>query len=109
MANEFTSPQDQLASLKAQLSAEHTKVAALELDSLKTRIAVEAGLPLSLKDRLQGDSEITLRHDAQELAQALRSNKPAPPLRSSERGQLEVDPIRKSFSKIIHDINHGEY
>lgn len=92
-----------------QLEAETSRAAAYQLDNLKTRIIAEAGLPLSLKDRLQGDSETALRHDAQELAQALRLNKPAPPLRSSERGPMEWDPIRRGFSKIIHDINQGEY
>ena len=41
-------------------------------DELRLRVATEAGLPAELADRLKGDTEETLRVDAQALSQVIQ-------------------------------------
>lgn len=66
---------DQIAALTGQLSdrdkqiAELTaKVSASDAVSLRMKIAMEAGLPAALADRLTGDTEDAIRKDAELLA-----------------------------------------
>ena len=61
----------------------NTKVTGYERANLRTRIAVQNGLPLDLADRLMGDDEASLKADAERLAGFI--TKPAalvPPLKS---------------------------
>lgn len=67
-----------LADMKAKLKC-------YETDSVKTRIALESGLPYAMATRLSGETEDDIRKDAQSLIQLMESRSPeAPPLRSNE-------------------------
>ena len=62
------------------------KVKGYETNSVKMRIAHEAGIPYELAGRLAGESEDDIRKDAQELSKLITKSAPAAPLRSSEPG-----------------------
>lgn len=64
------------------------KIADYETDSVKTRVAIDMGIPLKLKGRLKGTTEDEIRADA-ELLSGLYS--PAPPLASSEHTMTAED------------------
>jgi len=67
------------------LSELQAQVKGYETASVKTRIALEAGLPYELAARLNGESEEDIRKDAQSLAGFMKSSRqPAPPLKSTE-------------------------
>lgn len=75
------------------------KVKGYETDSVKTRIALETGLPYAMASRLTGETEDDIRKDAENLLQVMHERRPhsAPPLcshepaaRSSEREALRV-------------------
>lgn len=67
----------QIADLKKQ-------VASYETASLRTRIALQNGLPYNLADRLVGDNEEALKADAERLAGFLKPAEPAAPTKSNE-------------------------
>ena len=63
------------------------KVRGYETASVKTRIAHETGIPFELASRLNGDTEDTIRADAEALVKVLGQQKTvnhAAPLRSTE-------------------------
>ena len=67
----------QIADLKKQ-------VASYETASLRTRIALQNGLPYDLADRLVGDNEEALKADAERLAGFMKPVEPAVPPKSNE-------------------------
>ncbi len=72
------------AGLDAQITELQGQVSNYETASLRTRIALQNGLPYDLADRLQGADEETLRADAERLAGFMRPATPSAPLRDNE-------------------------
>lgn len=68
------------------------KVHSYETASVKTKIALELGLPYQMATRLVGDSEEAIRKDAEAMLQMIGMQKPVAPLGSGE-------PTQKSDSK----------
>lgn len=62
------------AGFDEQLAQLQAKVKEYETDSVKTRIAKDAGLPYEMRDRLRGETEEELVADAQALAALLPKN-----------------------------------
>lgn len=76
-----------ISKLKQQLGERDSKIKGYESDSVKTRIALENGLPLEMKDRLKGETEEEIKKDAEVLAQFMSRNKSVPPLYDPEGGK----------------------
>ena len=72
------------AGLDAQITELQGQVSNYETASLRTRIALQNGLPYDLADRLQGADEEALRADAERLAGFMRPATPPAPLRDTE-------------------------
>ena len=72
------------AELDAQITELQGQVSNYETASLRTRIALQNGLPYDLADRLQGADEEALRADAERLAGFMRPPTPQAPLRDTE-------------------------
>lgn len=72
------------ADLDAQITDLQGKVTNYETASLRTRIALQNGLPYDLADRLQGTDEEALKADAERLAGFMRPATPQAPLRDTE-------------------------
>ena len=72
------------AGLDAQITELQGQVSNYETASLRTRIALQNGLPYDLADRLQGADEEALRADAERLAGFMRPVTPQAPLRDTE-------------------------
>lgn len=71
----------------AQLQA---RVKGYETEALKTRVALEAGLPYALAARLTGETEADIQKDAKALVQLMGSTQTEPPpLRTAEPGGKE--------------------
>ena len=74
----------QLSAKDAEISTLQGKVKGYETDSVKTRIALETGLPLDLRTRLTGETEEEIRADANKLAKLFVQQKDPAPLRDTE-------------------------
>ncbi len=72
------------AGLDAQITELQGQVSNYETASLRTRIALQNGLPYDLADRLQGADEEALRADAERLASFMRPATHQAPLRDTE-------------------------
>lgn len=83
------------------------KLKSYETDSVKTRIALELGLPYELAGRLTGDTEDAIRKDAETFAKFVGKQKAAPPLRSTEPSGVDTrSAALKSLSEKL--IQKGE-
>lgn len=83
------------ATYDQQIAELNAKVTGYETANLRTRIAVQNGLPLDLADRLVGDDEASLKADAERLAGFVKQTTPVPPLGSTEKGNVgEKNPLR---------------
>ena len=89
--SDYDTIKSDLGTLRAQLSAKDAEISTLqgkvkgyETDSVKTRIALETGLPLELRSRLTGETEEEIRADANKLAKLFVQQKDPAPLRDTE-------------------------
>lgn len=62
-----------IETLNSQLEEANAKVKAYSLDQMKATAAIEAGIPLELRNRLTGDSEEAIKEDAANLAKLLKT------------------------------------
>lgn len=67
-----------------QLEDLQNKIAGYEMDSLRTRVALQHGLPYDLADRLQGTDEESFKADAERLVGYIKKSQPVAPIRDSE-------------------------
>ncbi|MCD8207089.1 MAG: DUF4355 domain-containing protein [Bacteroidales bacterium] len=88
-----------------QIAERDAKIQTLETDSLKTRIALEAGLPADLAERLQGTDEASFRADAQKLVAYAKPQNQTPPPYNPEPEQK--DPTRASYAKMLAEMKQS--
>ena len=69
---------------KATVDELNAKIHQYETASVKTKVALEAGLPYQMASRLTGDDEKAIRADAEAMVKLIGNNRPAAPLGSSE-------------------------
>ncbi|WP_326931507.1 DUF4355 domain-containing protein [Enterococcus avium] len=62
----------------------NAKISGYETANLRTKIALQNGLPIDLADRLVGDDEESLNADAQRFAGYVKPAAPVPPLKDAE-------------------------
>ena len=63
-----------------------TKVKGYETDSVKTKIALELGIPYALAGKLSGDNEEDIRKDAEALSKFVSQKKATPLARTEDDG-----------------------
>ena len=82
----------------------NSRISAYETASVRTRIALEEGIPYELSGRLSGDTEDAIREDAKLLSQFISKNNTPPPLADTEGGKggstSGGDPYRKLLDKM---------
>lgn len=78
-----------------------TKVHNYEIDSVKTKVALDAGLPFAMASRLRGETEEEIRSDAEALKGLYKPQKQ--PLADPEVG-VEKDPQRAALKKMLNDM-----
>ncbi|MGM0124871.1 hypothetical protein IGI37_002265 [Enterococcus sp. AZ194] len=62
----------------------NAKIASQEIASMRTRIALQSGVPFDLTDRVVGDDEESIKADAERLAGFVSKPKPVAPLKNTE-------------------------
>ena len=67
-----------------QLEDMQKQIAGYETASLRTRVALQYGLPYDLADRLQGTDEDSFKADAERLAGYMKPKESIPPLKTNE-------------------------
>ncbi len=69
------------------------KLKKYEMDSMKMKIAHEAGIPFELASRLSGEDEAAIRKDAESISKFISNKKTSAPLASTEPEKLDSKQI----------------
>ena len=93
---------DEKAAFEAKLTEKDGQIAKYEIDSVKTRIAREAGLSYEAISFLQGEDEDAIRKSAESLKSLVGSSK-TPPLGNPEAPQAD-DGVTAAFKKLNPNI-----
>lgn len=93
---------DEKTALETQLTESKSKIAGYEIDSVKTKVARELGLPLDAMEFLQGEDEEAIKKSAESL-KALVGTRKAPPLSDPEQPPAE-DGVTAAFKKMNPNI-----
>ena len=72
-----------------QLEDLQNQIAGYETANLRTRVALQHGLPYDLADRLQGNNEESLKADAERLAGFMKKSQPIYPLGTKEPSSID--------------------
>lgn len=97
---------DETAELQRQIDELTAKNKRYETDSVKTKVALELGLPAAMASRLTGEDEASIRQDAESLASLFAKAKGAPPLRNCEGDP--VDPKEAALRQLTQNLTKGE-
>lgn len=81
----------------------NAKISGYETANLRTKIAIQNGLPLDLAERLVGDDEASLKADAERLAGFVKPAAPVPPLKSAE--QPIQDSKDGAYKNLVENLN----
>lgn len=103
----YLSPEEEEKKYKGFLSPEEAArrdatIRKYETDSVKTRIAIESGLPYEMAQRLQGEDDEAIRKDAEALSRLIASRKPQAPLADPEGNKSGKDAALK---KVLNQLN----
>ena len=82
------------------------KVKGYEQSQLRTKIALQSGLPFDLADRLAGDNEEELKADAERLAGYFAPKEPVAPLKSVEEKPITGE--QAAYRDMLEGLNKGE-
>lgn len=90
----LTSIVDENSEVKKQVSELQNQIKQFETEKLKTKIASEFGIPISVANRLSGENEESIRTDAESLSSFFKPQAPLPnpeqSLNSEDKGLSEM-------------------
>ena len=81
------------------------QIAGYETASLRTRVALQHGLPYDLADRLQGTDEESLKADAERLAGFMKPVSKIAPVKSTEPIVPKEDDDRAMVRNLVQNLN----
>lgn len=96
---------EKIKRLDAEIGSSKIKITGFETASMKTKIALQNGLPIDFADRLVGEDEASLKADAERMASFIKT-KPVPPLKTTEPIIDDKDSGLKNMLKNMS--NEGE-
>lgn len=91
-----------IEALTEELNTTKKQLSGYQISSLKTKIAVESGIPIQLADRLSGEDEKTLRQDAETLSAYLINQTKELPLASTER--VGADSSDSAYKALLNQL-----
>ena len=80
----------------------NAKIAGYETANMRTRIALQHGIPYDLAGRLVGEDEKSITEDAKKLAELVRPKEPVPPLKDTEP---KVDDKDGAYKSLLENLN----
>lgn len=94
-----TKLEEQEENYKTKLEEQANKLSGLQseadgykLANLKTKVALDSGLPYQMAERLKGDDVESLTKDAEAMAEIININRPTDPLKNTESNS-ECSPL----------------
>lgn len=93
---------EKYANHDADLSDLNAKLKDYEMSNMKTKIALQYGIPYNLASRLVGEDEETLSKDAESLASLVKQKEPIAPLKDIEP---QVDEKDVAYKSLLENLN----
>lgn len=93
---------EKYANHDTDLSELNAKLKDYEMSSMKTKIALQYGIPYDLAGRLVGEDEETLTKDAEKLASLVKQKEPIAPLKNVEPQVGEKD---AAYISLLENLN----
>ena len=90
------------AEFETQIADLNKKVASYETANLRTKIALQNGIPYDFADRLVGDDEDSLKADAERLSGMFAKQTP-PPLKNTEKSS--VNEKDSAYKNLLENLN----
>ena len=94
---------DEKTDLQTQLTEKDGQIAKYEIDSVKTKVAREIGLPYGAIEFLQGDSEEAIRQSAETMKGLVGAGVQQPSFSPEPNGVDETALAWKQLAKDIHN------
>lgn len=91
LSEQLKNGEAKLSELTAEKDGLEAKIKEYETASIRTKVALETGLPYQLADKLSGDNEEAIREDAKKLAGFVA--KPSAPMGAAEPDRSNDDPV----------------
>lgn len=88
-----------------QLEEMQSQIAGYETASLRTRVALQYGLPYDLADRLQGTDEESFKEDAERLAGFMKPVSKVAPVKSTEPIVPKEDDERTMYRNLVKNLS----
>lgn len=88
-----------------QLEDLQKQISGYETASLRTRVALQYGLPYDLADRLQGTDEESFKVDAERLAGFMKPASKVAPVKSTEPIVPKEDAKRTMYRNLVQNLN----
>lgn len=105
LTNQLKAKDETISGYESAKTELETKINKYEMGSLKTRIALETGLPFELAEKLTGEDEETIRADAQKMAQFIK------PINKAPIGGAEPidnsDPRKAAFQSLLKNMERS--
>lgn len=86
-----------------QIEELNSKVKDFEIKNIKTKVALENGIPLDFANRISGDDEKAIKEDAQKIASFFKSQNPTPPLKDTE--PTNVNGEDAGYKSLLENLN----
>lgn len=93
---------DKYANRDKDLSELNAKLKDYEMSSMKTKVALQYGIPYDLADRLVGEDEESLTKDAEKLASLVKQKEPIAPLKNVEP---QVGEKNGAYKSLLEGLN----
>ena len=93
-----------VAGYDSQIAERDAKISAYEASILKSNIAATYGLAPELAERLSGDTEETLRADAEKLAAIVGKSHKVAPLANATNANVD-DGVMSAFKRLNPNLN----
>lgn len=90
LSEQLKSGETKLSEFTTEREGLEAKIKEYETASIRTKIALETGLPYQLAEKLSGDDEEAIRADAKKLAEFVA--KPSAPMGAAEPDRSNEDP-----------------
>lgn len=104
LVNQLSSVKEQLQEsgtakeeFEKQIAELDSRIKGYESDSVKTRIALEMGIPYQMSSRLSGTTEEEIRKDAESVVELMKLSKPTAPIKSPEETGVSKDSAYKKL------------
>ena len=86
-----------------QINELNKKVKTYETKNLKTKIALEHGIPFEFANRISGDDEKEIKEDAKKIAEFFKSQQPTPPLKDTEPKKMDGE--NAGYKNLLSGLN----